>query len=88
MAEDLNRMQAQISALEDRTAALEVWRATTEAVRVERDKHMDDRFDRLEGGLGEVKGYMARLAWLIVSGIIGAIIAFIVAGGLASVPAL
>jgi len=88
VGEDLNKMQAQISALEERTSALEIWRATSEAVRVERDKHMDDRFDRIEGGLGEVKGYMARIAWLIFSGIIGAIIAFIVAGGLASAPIL
>lgn len=71
--------------LEQRLRSLEDWRAeqnTNLAVRVERDRHLDDRFDRLETGVSEVKGYLLRIVWVIVLGIVGSLITFMIGGGL------
>jgi hypothetical protein len=79
-------MPADIEDHERRISKLEAWKAeqsTSAAVRAERDKHLDDRFDRLETGVNEVKGYLLKIVWVIVLGIIASLITFIVQGGLA-----
>jgi len=78
-----------LETLEQRIRQLEVWKneqATSVAVREERDRHMDKRFDRLEESVGEVKGYLLRIVWIIVLGILGSLITFIIGGGLSIVP--
>ena len=82
-----------------RLSDLEEWRHHTEtllAVRQERDKHMDDRFDRIEKavgdaktefkeGVGGIKGDLKKLVWLIVVAIVGGIMQFVMSGGLSSI---
>jgi len=75
--------------LELRVRQLEEWKAeqnTNAAVRVERDRHMDGRFDRLENGVSEVKGYLLRIVWVIVLGIVGSLLTFMLGGGINLVP--
>jgi len=76
---------AHIIALDRRVGDLESWRAaqdTAVAVREERDKHLDKRFDTLEEGVKEVKGYLLRIVWVVILGIVGSLMTFIVSGGL------
>ncbi|MAD98717.1 MAG: hypothetical protein CMB99_15445 [Flavobacteriaceae bacterium] len=71
--------------LEIRVKSLEEWRntqTTDAAVRKERDKHMDQRFDELKESVNEVKGYLLRIVWVIILGIIGSLITFVISGGL------
>lgn len=76
---------AEFDSLEKRIRDLENWKAeqnTSAAVRAERDRHMDQRFDELKDGVNEVKGYLLRIVWVIVLGIVGSLVTFIVSGGL------
>jgi hypothetical protein len=59
---------------------------TDRAVRMERDKHLDRRFDKLEQDVGDVKGYLLKIVWLIVAGIVAALMAFMINGGLSVGP--
>jgi len=71
--------------LEQRIKTLEDWKytqTTDAAVRAERDRHMNKRFDKLEEGVGEVKGYLLRIVWVIIMGIIGSLMTFLIQGGL------
>jgi hypothetical protein len=71
--------------LEKRVEILEVWKVeqtTNHAVRVEKDRHMDRRFDELKESVDQVKGYLLRIVWVIVLGIIGSLLTFIINGGL------
>lgn len=71
--------------LDARVRDLETWKAeqkTDSAVRAERDKHMDKRFDELKDSVNEVKGYLLRIVWVIVIGIVGALLTFVINGGL------
>lgn len=72
---------------EARLRAIEEWRTintTILAVREERDKHLDKRFDQIEASVDEVKNYLLKIVWAIVIGIIGAIMTFVINGGLIS----
>ena len=82
----MQKILDQLSGQEGRIQTLEVWRATEEAVRRERDRHMDDRFDRLEEGTREVKGYLTRVVWILITAIFLALINFITQGGLEILP--
>lgn len=85
----LDGIESSLSAQSQRIQALERWRGdqrVDDAVRTERDKHMDQRFDKLEAAVGEVKGYLLKIVWLIVAGILAALITFIVNGGLTIAP--
>lgn len=82
---DTDHIEAHLSSLDQRVQGLERWKAdlaTEVAVREERDKHMDKRFDRLEKGVEEIKGYLLKVVWVIILGIIGAFVTFIIRGGL------
>lgn len=81
----LNSLEHQLSSQDQRLQALErtvVEAKTDRAVRMERDKHLDRRFDKLEKDVGDVKGYLLRIVWLIVAGILAAFMGFVVNGGL------
>ncbi|HEY7822446.1 MAG TPA: hypothetical protein VIG24_06425 [Acidimicrobiia bacterium] len=89
MAEDLSAIERRLDEHETRLRSVEDWRATTTtsvAVRAERDKHLDKRFDKLEASVDEVKGYLLKIVWVIVLGILGSLITFIINGGLVGGP--
>ncbi|ARB06107.1 hypothetical protein FDH38_gp053 [Dinoroseobacter phage vB_DshS-R5C] len=88
MPDDLSHIEQRLEQHTDRITALELWKAeqaTFLAVREERDKHLDRRFDKLEQGVDEVKGYLLKIVWVIVLGILGSLVMFIINGGLAGV---
>ncbi len=81
----LMSIEHQLNSQAQRIRALEstVNEANTDrAVRIERDKHLDKRFDKLELDVGDVKGYLLRIVWLIVAGIVAAFMTFMINGGL------
>jgi hypothetical protein len=55
---------------------------TRDAVRLERDVHIDRRFDRLEAMQKDTQGTLNRLGWLIISAVILAALTALVSGGL------
>lgn len=76
---------ADLEQLERRLRDLEEWKneqAMNSAVRAERDRHMDKRFDELKDSVNEVKGYLLRIVWVIVLGIVGSLVTFVISGGL------
>lgn len=85
----LTSIEHQLSSHDQRLQSLEhmISEAKTDrAVRAERDKHLDRRFDKLEKDVGDVKGYLLKIVWLIVAGIVAAFMAFMLNGGLAIGP--
>lgn len=85
MPEDLNHLEQIVALQNQRLQQLEIWKAAQEthlAVRTERDKHLDLRFDRVESSINEIKGYLLKIVWVIILGIVGAFITFMVRGGL------
>ena len=78
-------MASSMEVLEARVRAIEEWKAqqaTDTAVRAERDRHMNRRFDKIEESVGEVKGYLLRIVWVVVLGVIASMVTFVVNGGL------
>jgi phage terminase Nu1 subunit (DNA packaging protein) len=72
--------------IEQRVSRLEEWRAsevTRIAVSLEQAKQMDQRFDRVDKELGEIKGAFWRVAWVIVGSVIAIIVTFAMRGGFA-----
>ncbi len=87
MTED--HIARQLQSQEQRLQALEKWKVDQQissATRNERDKHLDERFDKLEAAVSEVKGYLLRVVWIVFAGILGAFVTFVIAGGLSNVP--
>ena len=83
--DELDLVQANLAAHEARITAIETWKsdfATMVAVREERDKHLDKRFDKLEQGVDDVKGYLLKIVWVIILGMIGSLVTFMMTGGL------
>ena len=81
--EDLSHIEQHLSSLDQRVQGIERWKAeqnTNTAVRQERDKHLDRRFDQLESAVDEVKGYLLRIVWIIVAGILGTLLTFMLGG--------
>ena len=81
-----------MEALTNRVVSLEKWRqdrAVADAVRAEQAKHIDARFDsldkRVSAGFDRMDGLVSRIVWLIITALIGGVMAFILSGGLASV---
>lgn len=81
-----------LDALDTRVTALEKWRqerAIADAVRAEQAKHIDERFDSLDkkvdAGFARMDGLVSRIVWLIITALIGGVMAFILGGGLSSV---
>ncbi|UCI23670.1 hypothetical protein [Mesorhizobium sp. B2-8-5] len=70
--------------LRARVRDLEVWRVQRDidsARHDERWKHMDDKIDGVGKKVDKISSDLSRIMWLILSGIILAIIAFLVRGG-------
>lgn len=89
MPDDLAHIDARVADNTSRIAALEKWagnQRTSDAVRAERDKHLDERFDKIEESVKEIKGYLLRIVWILILGIMGGLITFILNGGLTVVP--
>ncbi|WP_299347635.1 hypothetical protein [uncultured Maritalea sp.] len=74
--------------LDRRVSSLEQWRTkqeTSQAVEAERRKHMDKRFDAMEGRLDKIDGHLSKVVWLIISAIIVGFMGFALSGGLNAV---
>lgn len=85
MTQDIDQVARDVTALQDRMLVVEAWKhnqVTNNAVRDVRDQHVDIRFDRIEKGLNEIKGYMLKVVWVIIVGILAAFVTFMVRGGL------
>ena len=80
-------LEREVVELKKRLSVIEQWqieqRVTTSA-RNERDKHLDERFDRLEKGTDEIKGYLLKIVWVIILAIIGGFVTFMMNGGISS----
>lgn len=61
-----------------RIAALETWRQQTEVS----GARLDERFISMDKRLNRIDTNISRLVWLLITGIGGAFIAFVVKGGL------
>jgi cytoskeletal protein RodZ len=61
---------------EDRIASLE----RQMAVRNERDKRIDERFDRVDHELSKISGWISKLVWLVFTIIIGGLLKLIMDG--------
>lgn len=84
MSDELNQIRGELADTKQRLQILEKWQIeqrVTHAGRQERDKHMDDRFDRLEKSQDEIKGYLLKIVWVIIMGVIGAVLTFLFQSG-------
>lgn len=73
--------------LEIRIRALETWRSeqvTSNAVWQERRQSDREEFQRLNTRLDRIDGHINKIVWLIVTAIIGGLMAFVINGGLAN----
>lgn len=73
--------------LKKRLTVIEQWQIEQRvhsSARNERDKHLDERFDRLEKGTDEIKGYLLKIVWVIILAIIGGFVTFMMNGGISS----
>jgi hypothetical protein len=74
------------NARDQRITNLEAWQRQTdisEAKRGEQFKSMDARFGRIEADLTKINGTLAKIMWLVIGGIIMAMVTFMVKGGFA-----
>ncbi|TPL33736.1 hypothetical protein FJ973_29565 [Mesorhizobium sp. B2-1-3] len=72
--------------LRARVVALENWRVARDIESARHDekwKHMDDKIDGVGKKVDKISSDLSRVVWLLLSGIILAILAFIVKGGMA-----
>lgn len=74
-----------LSSLEKRLEAMENWKVQQEVITAlaEQNKHYtDERFDRLEKRLDSIENLMGWIMKLIIGSIIGALMAYVLQGGL------
>jgi len=62
-----------------RLSKLEEWRHTSDIA----DARMEERFKGVETKLNKIDANLSKLVWLCIAGFVGAIITFVVRGGLA-----
>jgi hypothetical protein len=74
----LGRAEDRLRSLEEIAARIETGRAVDE----EKQKRMEARFDVVDKRLDRIDGLVARLAWLIVTAIVGGFMTMLLAGGL------
>ena len=77
-----------VTALMTRVEALEVSMremVTERAVDQEKQKFIEDRFNRLDLRLVKIEGHVSRLVWLIIATIIGTGMSLIMRGGLITI---
>ncbi|RWA81514.1 MAG: hypothetical protein EOQ31_31635 [Mesorhizobium sp.] len=73
--------------LRARVVALENWRVQRDiesARHDERWKHMDTKIDGVEKKVDKISSDISRVMWLILAGIVMAIVTFMIKGGFAS----
>lgn len=68
--------------LEIRVRELEGWRQTFDALNAERRQQAEKEFRAVHDRLDKIDSHIARLVWMVLSGIIGAFLAFMFSGGL------
>lgn len=97
MNERVNDMEAdlrsRVVSLEHATAGNNQRLTTIEAWRTQRDidsarhderwKHMDDKIDAVGKKVDKISNDLSRIVWAVILGIIGAIMAFLIKGGIA-----
>lgn len=89
MTDRIDHIEHHLSSIDQRVQALEKWKGEANldlAVRGERDKHLDRRFDKIEEQLKELKGYFTKVALAVILGILGYFLTFMVNGGLVVTP--
>lgn len=64
-----------------RVSVLERSAAVREAVSREQQQTIERRFDHVEQGLGEIKGNLSRIVWLILTIIVGGVAKILFDGG-------
>lgn len=82
-------LEHRVHGYDQRLSGLEVWQRQRDIESARHDekwnameKRIDERFSGIEKSVGDIKSVLSRLNWLIVGGIIAAVIGFIVKGGL------
>lgn len=78
-------LEHKFAASEQRLITVENWQRAADiadARRSEQFKGMDDRFTRIEGDLEKISGTLGRIMWILVTGILSGLVAFIIRGGL------
>lgn len=69
---------SRIDGLSERVSRLEL----SDAVAIERDKHIQVSLEKIEGSIAKVEGSISKVAWLVMTGLIGGNVAFVIRGGL------
>ncbi|MEO0677085.1 MAG: hypothetical protein AAFR53_05530 [Pseudomonadota bacterium] len=80
----IGEAESMVSSLEARVVTLEEAQQRTHmerAVNQEKQKYIEDRFNRLDKRLAKIEGHVSRIVWLVIAAIIGAAMSFIVRGG-------
>lgn len=83
----MSAMEHNLTGLVPRITTLELWQRQSEIADARTDekwKSVDKRFDDLDSKIDKVSGVLTKIMWLVISGLIMALIAFIVNGGLKS----
>ncbi|MEM1234777.1 MAG: hypothetical protein AAGH70_11690 [Pseudomonadota bacterium] len=58
---------------------------TERAVDLEKQKFIEERFNRLDQRLVKIEGHTSRLVWLIIAAIIGGLMSFMMRGGVITI---
>lgn len=85
----MSELERIVEKLEDHSTRLNALEASTtmsSALRAQREAHMDARFDRIETGMSEIKGYLLRVVWVVMIAVLTGVLGFIINGGLTNVP--
>lgn len=78
-------LRARIVALEQTAQAKELRLSVLETWRIQRDiadARKDEQFTSMKVDLTSIKSTLSRIVWLLVTGLIGGFIAFVMKGGL------
>lgn len=71
--------------IDARVRKLEEWRIQIDrdlAVHFTQRQHMDERFDRVEKALDDMKAGFWKIAWLVIGSVVVAFVTFVIQGGL------
>lgn len=75
--------QASVAALQ-RLSTIEVWQRNSEIAEARKSEQflaMGERFTRIQGDLDKISATLARIMWLIISGILAGMVGFLIRGG-------